>query len=321
MNGNGDLAHQGRAHAASTPPSRGYFGQDALTLRGHRRHRPRRPRGPQGHARASRSPSSRPTNQPPDVHGRAGDRRARRAGERRRPARAHERPRPERRRRSIKLRDRRQAGRTGLTAERRRLDPEGLGRASTRRRARRRRSSSRITRRRERRRSRVRSSSPSPPRPAPLAVANTDTVPQADQGKTVTVPVLANDFNPFPDTPLKILVASTSRPAPATPAVQGDKVVVTPTGDFVGTLVVRYRIQDATERSRPPGRRAHRRSPCRAARRAGDAAGHERAGPHGRALTGRRRSNNGAAITDVHGDAPRRRTRSSARRPPARSTA
>jgi len=79
-----------------------------------------------------------------------------------------------------------------------------------------------------------------------LATANTDTIDEADQGETISVPVLDNDFNPFPDTKLKLVSA-----APETGAgratVEGDSVSVTPDKDFVGTLVVRYTIEDATE--------------------------------------------------------------------------
>ncbi|WP_439591901.1 Ig-like domain-containing protein [Microbacterium sp.] len=78
-----------------------------------------------------------------------------------------------------------------------------------------------------------------------MPAANTDTIPQADQGKTLTVPVLANDFNPFPETPLKLLSANVETGSGQARA-EGDNVVVTPSADFVGTLVVRYRIQDAT---------------------------------------------------------------------------
>jgi len=79
-----------------------------------------------------------------------------------------------------------------------------------------------------------------------MPAANTDTVDQADQGKTVSVPVLANDFNPFLETPLKLLSADVESGAGRV-KMTGDNVEVTPTDDFVGTLVVRYRIQDATE--------------------------------------------------------------------------
>jgi hypothetical protein len=79
-----------------------------------------------------------------------------------------------------------------------------------------------------------------------MPAANTDTIAEADQGETVTVPVLANDFNPFPETPLKLLSANAETGAGSVSA-EGDDVVITPSADFVGTLVVRYTIQDATE--------------------------------------------------------------------------
>lgn len=80
----------------------------------------------------------------------------------------------------------------------------------------------------------------------PLTVANEDTVAQADQGKPVTIPVLANDVNPFPDKPLKILSVGVQSGS-ASSAVQGDNVVITPAKDFVGQVVASYRVQDATK--------------------------------------------------------------------------
>ncbi|MGF3057491.1 Ig-like domain-containing protein [Microbacterium sp. YY-01] len=79
----------------------------------------------------------------------------------------------------------------------------------------------------------------------PLAVATTDTIAQADQGKPVDVDVLANDINPFPDTPLKVVsaVVDTGR---GEASLSGDTVTVTPANDFVGSMLVRYRVQDAT---------------------------------------------------------------------------
>lgn len=79
----------------------------------------------------------------------------------------------------------------------------------------------------------------------PLATATDDEVPDAHQGRPTSVAVLANDTNPFPDQPLKLLSA-TVETGTGTAAVAGSEVSVTPAGDFVGTMVVRYRIADAT---------------------------------------------------------------------------
>ncbi|SMQ75451.1 Ig-like domain-containing protein [Agreia sp. VKM Ac-1783] len=75
--------------------------------------------------------------------------------------------------------------------------------------------------------------------------ATDDVVPQANQGETRQVDVLSNDFNPYPENPLKILEAVVETgDGGATPA--GSGVDVTPAADFVGTMVVRYRIADST---------------------------------------------------------------------------
>ncbi len=79
----------------------------------------------------------------------------------------------------------------------------------------------------------------------PLATANDDTVAEAHQGSTVSVPVLDNDFNPFPDKPLKV-VAAVTETGSGFAEVVGNHVEVSPAETFVGTMVVRYRIQDAT---------------------------------------------------------------------------
>ncbi|MGO2518512.1 MAG: Ig-like domain-containing protein [Microbacterium sp.] len=77
------------------------------------------------------------------------------------------------------------------------------------------------------------------------ATANPDTIDEANQGETIMVPVLDNDFNPFPETPLKLrsVVPETGS---GTASVEGDQVKVTPGAKFVGTLVLRYTIEDAT---------------------------------------------------------------------------
>ncbi|WP_438354542.1 Ig-like domain-containing protein [Microbacterium sp. CJ88] len=79
----------------------------------------------------------------------------------------------------------------------------------------------------------------------PLPTANDDVVAEAPQGRTQSVDVLANDSNPFPDTPLKVVTAITETGA-GQASVTGNRVDVTPDANFFGTMVVRYRIQDAT---------------------------------------------------------------------------
>lgn len=81
-----------------------------------------------------------------------------------------------------------------------------------------------------------------------MPAANTDTIAEADAGKTIVVPALANDYNPFPETPLKI-VSAVAESGVGDVEFTADQVTVTPGDSFVGTLVVRYRIQDATEDS------------------------------------------------------------------------
>ena len=78
-----------------------------------------------------------------------------------------------------------------------------------------------------------------------LASANTDVVAEAHQGRTETVSVLDNDFNPFPETPLKVLSAAVET-GNGQARVSGSNVEVTPDSSFVGSMIVRYRVQDAT---------------------------------------------------------------------------
>ena len=81
-----------------------------------------------------------------------------------------------------------------------------------------------------------------------MPVANPDTIPEADQGVTITVPVLNNDTNPFKKDgkPLDLLSAIVES-GQGDVAVVGDEVQITPDASFVGVMVVRYRIADATE--------------------------------------------------------------------------
>ncbi|MCP2263723.1 Fibronectin type III domain-containing protein [Promicromonospora thailandica] len=79
----------------------------------------------------------------------------------------------------------------------------------------------------------------------PLARATTDEVPDGHQGETTTVDVLANDVNPFPEEPLRLVAAHLESGRAAVEAA-GDRVRVTPPADFHGVAVVRYRVADAT---------------------------------------------------------------------------
>jgi len=79
-----------------------------------------------------------------------------------------------------------------------------------------------------------------------LPVANDDTVPNAAQGATTVVDVLANDVNPFADQGPLTIVSARVDGGSGTARVAGDRVEVTPGSDFVGTMVVSYRIADAT---------------------------------------------------------------------------
>lgn len=81
-----------------------------------------------------------------------------------------------------------------------------------------------------------------------LAVASPDSVDEADQGATISVPALQNDINPFvaDGVPLKILSAVVES-GQGQAKVSGDSVEVTSNKSFVGVMVVRYRVQDATK--------------------------------------------------------------------------
>ncbi len=79
-----------------------------------------------------------------------------------------------------------------------------------------------------------------------LASANDDVIAQSDQGSTESVPVLANDVNPFPDKPLKVTNAVLESGQATQVAVVGDRVEVTSDKAYVGVIVVRYRVTDAT---------------------------------------------------------------------------
>lgn len=81
----------------------------------------------------------------------------------------------------------------------------------------------------------------------PKAVANDDSVPDAHAGRLETVPVLDNDVNPFPDTPLDIVDVKMTTGAPGTQvAVAGSNITVQAPEDFTGNVVVAYTVADKT---------------------------------------------------------------------------
>ncbi|MFH5823506.1 Ig-like domain-containing protein [Georgenia sp. AZ-5] len=78
-----------------------------------------------------------------------------------------------------------------------------------------------------------------------LAVLDAGDLGTVDQGETVTAPVLEGAYNPFPDVPLEVLSAQLE--AGRAEVTSTDAAVsVTPAADFVGRVVVRYTVQDAT---------------------------------------------------------------------------
>ncbi|MCU6480126.1 Ig-like domain-containing protein [Arthrobacter sp. A2-55] len=81
----------------------------------------------------------------------------------------------------------------------------------------------------------------------PLAVANEDVVPDAHAGRPEVVAVLANDTNPFPDTPLKLVDVKLITGANGTVVEKlSDKVKVTAPENFTGNVVVGYTVEDKT---------------------------------------------------------------------------
>ena len=80
----------------------------------------------------------------------------------------------------------------------------------------------------------------------PLAVTGEDKVDGAHEGVAENVRVLANDTNPFPETPLELFGVPVVETGRGQAVYNGDQVVVTPDEGFHGAMRVKYTVQDAT---------------------------------------------------------------------------
>lgn len=80
----------------------------------------------------------------------------------------------------------------------------------------------------------------------PLVTVGAD-VAETFQGQPVTIDVLANDSNPFPDTPLRIAGVGDPSGGAGAASVDGGRVVFTPSESFFGETSFTYTVADATE--------------------------------------------------------------------------
>lgn len=79
----------------------------------------------------------------------------------------------------------------------------------------------------------------------PLATVGADAA-ETFQGKAVTIDVLANDSNPFPDTPLEITQVGQPSSGGGTARADDGGIVFTPSDDFFGETSFPYTVADAT---------------------------------------------------------------------------
>lgn len=70
-------------------------------------------------------------------------------------------------------------------------------------------------------------------------------IPDASEGEPVTIDVLEGSFNPFPETPLRVLGATVETPGAGAATATPSTVTVTPREGFIGQMVVRFRVRDA----------------------------------------------------------------------------
>ncbi|QGG93634.1 Ig-like domain-containing protein [Actinomarinicola tropica] len=80
----------------------------------------------------------------------------------------------------------------------------------------------------------------------PLAAAGPDAA-RTLQGEPVTIDVLANDVNPFPGTPLRIVEVSTPSGGAGQATAGAGGITFTPGADFFGETTFTYTVADATD--------------------------------------------------------------------------
>lgn len=80
----------------------------------------------------------------------------------------------------------------------------------------------------------------------PLPYTVDDSYGDGRSSQAVTMNVLANDFNPFPDKPLTIISADVSNGANATVRISGPNLIITPGPDKSQQISVIYKVEDAT---------------------------------------------------------------------------
>ncbi|KAB1649275.1 Ig-like domain-containing protein [Pseudoclavibacter endophyticus] len=69
------------------------------------------------------------------------------------------------------------------------------------------------------------------------------------RGETVMIDVTSNDFNPYPEAPLRLIeaVEESSSTTGAKVSVVGNQVRIEPSASFIGSITVRYKIGDGTK--------------------------------------------------------------------------
>lgn len=91
----------------------------------------------------------------------------------------------------------------------------------------------------------------------PLPSTVNDSYPDGRSSTAVTMNVLQNDYNPFPDKPLTIIEAAVSNGANATVRISGSSLVITPGPNKSQQISVVYKVEDATK---DPNRHAQGRA-------------------------------------------------------------